>query len=757
MPDQELLECLKQNGLDHSSLEEAVRSEPEKVLEKLNQAVYDLNRHFTPEVMDLLIKNFPGHASLFGILHILASRQPERSRIMINHFQENFPKAPVHATNELYYISTNDPHLLDPGLLRLSARYLDSNPYTIYQIFQFAVLNRPELIDESLVDRLISGIHRAPNQAFYFIRELIKKRPEFMPSCCLALFECINYEEHYYVKREMLQDIKAVAEFSHVKTSIEKALRRPMKAGSKRSRVLMAIMFRQSRRSKQAVLLNSLDLMGQWPVLWEFLLFLIDISDDKNVSSAAAAQFLEKVYRLSFLVDGYVFNNLLVEKIAETENNRTNKELPAELFFLSRDRELGQLYNRVAGIADRTGQSLRLAPLLKWQERVKEAEEELLHIHKNKSTTDPELLRKLEIREHSLRNRLERWEQEKLHPDAVPGPDAVKEQHELLKKLVSGLRAEAVNLVFSLIQKASQDVYTAAARDLFGREIDLSKADPDILPAFLYFRQLSSGFPNNRKYLLKLIEDSLENRPHDWMWTEPKVREWAGQVKKTQKDIDLKRWRAEFRKEYLYDPADAFREKQERIQKDIQEARKLFKELKVKGMENADYNALREKYLELSEKPDKKPDQAIFGELGTDLERIRITQETPDSDYAGKIILEIETNPFQYLFMGEYGFASCLSIRGAYVWSAISNAIDIDKAVIWAREPEGNIIGRRLIALTPHGIISYRTYANRHGLAIDRFFTRFIREYAEHCHTVIARQIKWKPLLSDRWYDDGSL
>lgn len=34
------------------------------------------------------------------------------------------------------------------------------------------------------------------------------------------------------------------------------------------------------------------------------------------------------------------------------------------------------------------------------------------------------------------------------------------------------------------------------------------------------------------------------------------------------------------------------------------------------------------------------------------------------------------------LFMGEYGFASCLSLRGINAWGAVSNAIDIDEAII---------------------------------------------------------------------------
>jgi hypothetical protein len=82
----------------------------------------------------------------------------------------------------------------------------------------------------------------------------------------------------------------------------------------------------------------------------------------------------------------------------------------------------------------------------------------------------------------------------------------------------------------------------------------------------------------------------------------------------------------------------------------------------------------------------------------------------------------------------------------------------VDKAVIWAKEGNGNVVGRRLIALTEGGILSYRTYANRHGLSLDAMFESFLRAYAEHCGTRVIHGGRGPgPLLSDRWYDDGSI
>ena len=139
------------------------------------------------------------------------------------------------------------------------------------------------------------------------------------------------------------------------------------------------------------------------------------------------------------------------------------------------------------------------------------------------------------------------------------------------------------------------------------------------------------------------------------------------------------------------------------------------------------------------------------------LERVRLVEQTPESDFEGRIVLSVETDPFEVLFMGEYGFASCLSLRGSNSWSAVSNAIDIDKVIVWAKEPAGNVVGRRLLALMPEGIVQFRTYSNRHGLALDHFFDEFVAAYAAHCGTRVTRGGHPKALLSDRWYDDGAM
>jgi hypothetical protein len=234
----------------------------------------------------------------------------------------------------------------------------------------------------------------------------------------------------------------------------------------------------------------------------------------------------------------------------------------------------------------------------------------------------------------------------------------------------------------------------------------------------------------------------------------PRKATWAERVRAANPGASLERWRAPFAQGFSYDPDHAALEKRRRIEQDLAQTRELLMKLEVEKMEKADAAAMRDALRELQ---GQDRDRAVLEEIRNNLERIRIAEQAPDSDFEGRISLEVETDPIQVLFMGEYGFASCLSLRGANMWSAVSNAIDIDKAVVWARDPAGNIVGRRLIALTPQGVVSYRTYTNRNGLALDGLFEEFIARYAAHCGVPVTHGVSPGPLLSDEWYDDGAL
>ena len=737
MSEKDLLDYLRGYGADHPSLDAAFRDDATKTLGQLCNVSYSHADWFTPEIVDAALARFdadPGRG--FWLLHNLAAADEKRARKLMELYAARFPSHPGAAIDALYYVATNNPKLLRQELLDLVAAHIAADGSKAFQTFQYVLAQRPELITKPLVQAVVDNLSAQVNQAFYFIRELLKARPEFTPICTLALFECVFREALPYQRREMLSDIVAIAGRSHIQTGLESALREPAAHGSRPARVLMALLFRQSSRALQRVLLESLDNAAKYPSLWDFLLFLIETSDPKQVTTAAAEKFLEGSYRLQQIVTPYEFEALLVAKL--DVRNPPAAAFPPEAAFLDEDPALSRLHATAAMMAARFGAELKLAPLDQFRERAARAERERSAISAANTT-------RRRRRRESLEARLAEWSR---------GEVGLREKRALAKKVLDALRAQAAEIAQRAIDAAAKDAYRAAVRHVLGRDVDLDRIEPGVLPAFLYYGRLGR-MPNNRKYLARLIEDRIEGRPHDWMRSEPPAAAWAASLKKEWPEIRLDRWRAEFRREYAYRPEAAAREKQRRIEDDLAQTRALFAELKIEGLEKAGYKELREKFLEV--RPAAK-DPSVAEEIGNNLERLRIAlQQEDESDYEGKIALEIETDPFHVLFMGEYGFASCLSLRGSNVWSAVSNAIDVDKAVVWARDPAGNIVGRRLIALTPQGVVSYRTYTNRHGLSLDGFFEKFLDAYAEHCGTKVTHRVSPGPLLSDDWYDDGSI
>jgi hypothetical protein len=735
--EQEILQSLRGYGFDHPSLDAAFRNDPPKAMEKLCDVSYNHPDWLTPEIVDAILRRFdaePGRG--FWILHNLAAHDDTRARKLMDHYAAQFPRFPSAAIDALGYVATNNPRLLRQELVDLVAAHAASDASRSFQTFSYVLWKRPELITKTVVGTVVEHLGEQANLAFVFIRDVLKARPEFTPLCTLALFECVFVEPHPYQRREMMQDIVSIAGRSHIQTGLERALREPAARGSRPARILMALLFRQTSRALQRVLLEALDNAAKWPSLWNFLRFLIETSDPKQVSTAAAEKFLEGSYRLQQIVTPWEFEQLLVNKL--DLGAAPAAPFPPEASFLDADPALAELHATTSMMAKRFGVGLKLAPLHQFNARALKVEQERKAISAANTT-------RRRRRRESLEARLAGWSR---------GEVGLREQRALAKKVLDALRAQAADIAQRAIDAAAKDAYRAAARHVLGRDVDLDRIEPAVLPAFLYHGRLGR-MPNNRKYLARLIEDRIEGRPHDWMRSEAPAARWAESVKKEWPEARLERWRAAFKREYAYRPEAATREKQRRIEHDLEQTRALFAGLKVEEMEKAGYKELREKFLEIRTTA-KEP--AVVEEIGNNLERIRIAlQQEDESDYEGKITLEVETDPFHVLFMGEYGFASCLSLRGVNVWSAVSNAIDVDKVVVWARDPSGNIVGRRLIALTPHGVVSYRTYTNRHGLSLDGFFEKFLDAYAEHCGTKVTHRVSPGPLLSDDWYDDGSI
>jgi hypothetical protein len=728
--------------------------------------------------------------TLFSILGHLIEVQRDRIPALLDRFValvRRHPEEGIRVTRNQF--AREDAKLLRPDLVRAVCEGFDRNPYPGYEFLRHLIEERPELIGPPEVEAALKNIGLATNWAFGFFRELLKRRPEFTRECTLALFEALAQEpvNRAHVRDEEMEGIIAISEAAHIKTGLENALREPPRVGSRRARALMAIMFRQKLRARRHVLLEALryaarivmwrKIPGQesekYSPIWDFVMFIIDTSADDAISTAAAERFLEGAFQLHYLCRTGAEHDQFLVKL-DTGHPPVHA-FPQGTEFLAADPDLARLYHLVLELGKRFATTPRIPPLDEFAGRLEAAERELKAIADQAALADEVRRKRLEERRRTLSRQVELWKnpeyarafgdfamESRLPEDARTL--LRREKKDLAKQLRDILRAEAIRIALAAVETSRVELYRNRLRDALGRDIDLKEVEPKILPAFLWFQAIGS-FRNNRKYLARLIEDRIAKKPHDWMRTEPPALAWAEAVRKEQPGIQLDRWRAPFSKEFQYRPKDALAEKRRRIKADLAQARTLLEKAGAKGVASDSYDDLEAALKELQqpppkpkegEKPPPAPDPAVLQEISMNLERVRLSEATPDSDFEGRIVLTVETDPFEVLFMGEYGFASCLSLRGSNAWSAVSNAIDIDKVIVWAKEPGGNVVGRRLLALTSSGILVYRTYVNRHGLALDGVFDQFIEAYAAHCGATIRQGGHTGPLLSDRWYDDGA-
>ena len=127
-----------------------------------------------------------------------------------------------------------------------------------------------------------------------------------------------------------------------------------------------------------------------------------------------------------------------------------------------------------------------------------------------------------------------------------------------------------------------------------------------------------------------------------------------------------------------------------------------------------------------------------------------------------KYKLEVEHNLMKVLHMGNY-FGSCLSVGEFNDFSTIANAVEINKHVIWMKNKQDKIIGRKLIVIDKklrlYGFNSYGAAlgGNRENHWVKILFDLYCLELARTTGTIISNERDEESLnLFARWYDDGT-
>ena len=122
-----------------------------------------------------------------------------------------------------------------------------------------------------------------------------------------------------------------------------------------------------------------------------------------------------------------------------------------------------------------------------------------------------------------------------------------------------------------------------------------------------------------------------------------------------------------------------------------------------------------------------------------------------------KVHLAMERDPLEVLQMGAY-FETCLSPGSFNFFSAVANATDVNKGVVFARDDAGRVIGRCLLAITEDGgLLTFRRYCHDPEAGFDRMVEDFATSLAPRMGTIVLQRGKVPDLVADAWYDDGAV
>jgi hypothetical protein len=132
----------------------------------------------------------------------------------------------------------------------------------------------------------------------------------------------------------------------------------------------------------------------------------------------------------------------------------------------------------------------------------------------------------------------------------------------------------------------------------------------------------------------------------------------------------------------------------------------------------------------------------------------------------------VATDPLEVLQMGNL-FGTCLSVDQFNAFSTVANAVEINKRVLYVRNSQGHVIGRKLIAMSRAGrVFGFHTYDSSESQHGERGYSPWIKIRLDQCCLALAEragarlaQPEDQMLPGDEveslavftnWYDDGA-
>lgn len=131
--------------------------------------------------------------------------------------------------------------------------------------------------------------------------------------------------------------------------------------------------------------------------------------------------------------------------------------------------------------------------------------------------------------------------------------------------------------------------------------------------------------------------------------------------------------------------------------------------------------------------------------------------EVQDNDDKPLLLsIRLEDDPLEVLHMGSH-FQTCLSANSFNYFSVVANMADINKRIIYLRDPRGKIMGRCLFALNDDGdLLNFWAYSHLGESAVREAVGFFANKLALAMKTNRSNTGKVSKLLAHKWYNDGA-
>jgi hypothetical protein len=139
--------------------------------------------------------------------------------------------------------------------------------------------------------------------------------------------------------------------------------------------------------------------------------------------------------------------------------------------------------------------------------------------------------------------------------------------------------------------------------------------------------------------------------------------------------------------------------------------------------------------------------------------RAGLTMEATDDDGVS-LRLAIEHDPMEALRLGSY-VGSCLQPGGACSYSAVAVVLDVNKQVVYARHPGGDVIARQIVAISEDDrLVCFWVYPTSVSPHLRRQFAAFDEALAQALELPIWRgepeDYVIANILSRSWWDDSA-